>query len=353
MEKAKPKISKATEPNGWDYGVLPRFLVMANPALPELWQAAKCDALGFFFLPNVGGEREVPAVALRFDSIAKGREFFDILRGLDNEPGSGRGSNISFIQDPAHDCYTIVIGINEEELIERTVGRDRQEDYTINVATVTVTKEFSLSERFQWLRRTSAAKPIFFAPASQSGTDFEAGFLKRNTVFSDRESLSRESIEYYLTAQGNDDGEETHFPPPPVIPAEIESRRKRQLDRFFPITLARLPFNTSYQAVATEIKSHFREWQILQAACNLTCPVRFSELTQADGTMNWDDVYEALRHHPESADSDVALRHKFYVTALREQITEDARYLAAHLAGPDAGPDPFEVLTKFGVLVSP
>jgi hypothetical protein len=63
MEKAKSEIPKAAEPNGWDDGVLPRFLVMANLALPELWYAAKCDALGFFVRPNVGEEREVPTSA--------------------------------------------------------------------------------------------------------------------------------------------------------------------------------------------------------------------------------------------------------------------------------------------------
>lgn len=326
---------------------------MANLALPELWQEAKCDALGFFVCPNVGEEKEVPSVSLRFESIAKGRQFFDLLRELDNDPGSGRGANISFVLDSIRDCYTLVIGVNEEELIERTVGRDRQEDYTINVASVAIAKEFPLSENIQWLRKNSASKPTFFAPANKSGADFEAGFLKRNTIFLDRESLSYESLEYRLTAQGNNNEEVTHFPPPPVAPAEIESRRKRQLDRFFPVTSTRLQFNTSYQAAATELKSHFREWQINQAACNLTCPIRFTEFTQADGITNWDDVYEALRHCPESPSSDIVLRHEFSVTALRQQITEDARYLAAHLAGPDAGPDPFEVLSKFGVLISP
>lgn len=333
-----------------DYGVLPRVMVMANPALPELWHAAKCEALGFMLLPRMNGFRDVPAVALLFRSLEKGRALFDLLKGSGTEPGSVGAVDITFIQNSTTRAYTLVLKANEDELIDRMFDQERQADYAINVATMAVAKEFPLSANFIWLRKIAEQKAIYFAPASHAGPDIDGGLLKNDVVFRDREKLSSESIEYFLTDPEDNKPELPELRHAPVLPAEIAERRNRQLGRFFPISTARLPFNSTYQSAARELSGEFAAWQIFQAACNLTCAARFPRLARTDGPLDWIDVYEALRHEPEPVASDLALRLEFSSTALREQLIEDARYLCTYLVGPDSAADPFSKLASLGVL---
>jgi len=55
-----------------DYGVPPRYMLMANPALMELWNQAKCIGLGYLKLPKYGSFVDVPCVGIMFEDIEKG-----------------------------------------------------------------------------------------------------------------------------------------------------------------------------------------------------------------------------------------------------------------------------------------
>ncbi len=105
--------------HGMDYGVPPRFMLMGNLALGELWQKANRCALGYLRLPRYESLFDVPAVAIAFKDAEKGAEFFDLLKSWDCEPGSGGGTDISFIEDPDSTSYTLTIGPNYDEMIKR------------------------------------------------------------------------------------------------------------------------------------------------------------------------------------------------------------------------------------------
>ncbi len=338
-------------PEGMDFGVLPRLMLMANPVLPELWKAAKCEALGFIPLPRFGDLRDISAVALAFHDIERGRELFELFKSWDRVSGSGEGLDISFIQNSSANAYTMLLQANGGELIARMCDDERKRDYALNIATLTVGKEFPLSGNFRWLRQMGTVKPILFFPAlfCSNEMDLEAGILKRNVSFQDRETLSHESVEFLITRDDDSDEQIHHSPRPPENPAEIAQLRDAQLLRFFPVTATRLSFNPTFQTVLAELQGEFPRQRIVQAACNLTCKHRFPDAVAPNGKVDFAHVYEALRHESDPVESGLPLQFSFSSAALREQISKDAQYLCAYLVGPEQSEDPISELAALGV----
>src|SRR5262245_34365430 len=121
-----------------DYGVPPRYMLMANPALMELWNQAKCLGLGYLELPKLGAVFDVPCVAMMFEDVEKGILVFNLLKSWDCEPGSGRGTDISFTEDRAATTYTMALGPNIPEMVKRLLDPSMLGDYSLITMGLTV-----------------------------------------------------------------------------------------------------------------------------------------------------------------------------------------------------------------------
>ncbi len=331
---------------GMDYGVRPRFMLMANLALMELWQNAKCCALGYLELPEHQGHHDVPSVGIVFEDLENGRRFFELIRGWDCEPGSGFGTDISFIKDASRGSYTLTIGPNYDELIKRVLEPAISEDFSVMVGSATIGKTCFLSQHFGWLREQAKTKPVVFIPASVSGEPLtEYAYLKTDVRFLDREEIQPNTVEYAMVAAES----ERPFQPkePPVEPDQIARTRGRRLKKFYAVTMRRLEFNPSFVEAVRQLNDRHEAWQLTQAACNLLCADRF---TDADARPDFAKLYESLRREPELIGDNLSLKKQFTAEGLAEQVRNDLQYLWHQLRPGTSSRDAEYELRKLGLV---
>ena len=332
-----------------DYGAPPKFMLMANPALVELWNKAKCGGVGYLLLPHFKSLFDVPCVVLLFADADNGCKLFDLFRSWDCEPDSGRGTEITFIEDVAAKSYTMTIGSNAGETINRLLDPSMLEDFSILTMSLIVRKTLPLSQYLGWLRQLSQTKPIVFAPAS--GPErilLDRGFVKSDVQFLDKGKIPSESIEYFMAA---DDAEHPMKPKDlPIRPAEIAMRRARQLKRFFAVTMARLEHNPAFKDCLQKLSGRYERWQVTQAACNLICGEWFPDSRGSDGRVDFHKAYDFLRHSFEVVIDALALEKPFTPEMLAAQIQEDMTYLCEQVRPHSEPPSAEAMLQKLGLV---
>lgn len=336
---------------GMDYGVPPRYMLMANPALMELWNQAKCIGLGYLKLPKHGSFTDVPCVGVMFEDLGKGIRVFKLLQSWDCQPGSGAGTDISFIEDKAANSYTMTLSPNIPEMIRRLLDPSMLVDYSLMTMGLSVGKTITLSANFDWLRNQPRSKPIIFVPGyNQSIAPIEHALSKADVQFFDKSNVPKDSLEYAMSADESGSGHPREPKPLPIDPIEISAKRGRQLKKFFPIALARLEHNSTFVRMAEELDGKRERWQVVQAACNVLCIERFAAFRTAGGKVDFHKAYDALRHKPEKVGDDLPLRKQFNAEELEAQIAEDVRYLFEQVRASAVSDDPTAALRALGLL---
>ena len=144
---------------------------------------------------------------------------------------------------------------------------------------------------------------------------------------------------------------------------EVAERRRSQLSRFFPVTLERLSFDPGFRRVLEQLTSEgYKEWQVVQAGCNLAlrsyAPELFSPEAEGNGDSqeepNKGDVLDYLLGRSTEDVMETFPANEMPASALREQIVADGRDLLSYIAGPDAPDslleDPQTELARRGLL---
>ncbi len=335
-----------------DYGVPPRYMVMANPALMELWNQAKCIGLGYLILPKHGSCADVPCVGIMFEDIEKGIRAFKLLQSWDCEPGSGKGTDISFVEDQAANSYTMSLGPNIPEMLRRILEPSMEEDYSLMTMGFTVGKTITLSPNFRWLRNQPRSKPIVFAPGDKLGiTSVEHALAKTDVQFFDKGNVPKDTVEYVMSS-GEAESDHPRDPKPlPIDPIQIAAKRDRQLKRFFPLAMARLEHNPTFVQTAKHLRHNHERWQLVQAACNILCSERFPRLRTDHGKLDFHKAYDALRQNPEKVSDEMPLRKDFCPEAVETQIAQDVSYLLDQVRPTLAGDEPpLVTLRALGLL---
>jgi hypothetical protein len=343
---------KSEEPlYGMDYGVSPRYMLMANPALMELWNQAKCIGLGYLILPKFGLFVDVPCVGIMFEDIEKGIRIFKLLQSWDCEPGTGRGTDISFIENQKANSYTMTLSPNTPEMIRRMVGLSMQEDYSVITIGPTIGKTINLSENFHWLRGQPRNKPIVFAPGNKIAiAPIENALAKIDVQFFDVANLPKNTIEFAMSSGVEESNPLKDLEPASINPVEIAAKRNRQLKRFFPIALARLKYNPTFIQITKQLHSRYERWQLVQAACNIICNERFPNFRNKDGKLDFHIVYNELRQSPEKIGDEIPLRMEFRPEAIEAQVTQDMAYLLDRLCPNSKGGHAVPILQTLGLL---
>ena len=303
-------------------------MLMANPALMELWNQAKCIGLGYLMLPRHGSFTDVPCVGVMFEDVEKAIRLFKLLQSWDCEPGSGCGTDISFIEDRAANSYTMVVGPNIPEMIRRLLDPSMLEDYSLMTLGLTMGKTITLSENFRRLRSQPRGKPIVFAPGDkESIASTEHALAKADVQFFDKENVAKDTIEYAMSSDVVQSAYPSDPRPLPLDPIQITAKRERQLRKFFPIAMARLEYNPTFAKTTEHLQRRYEHWQMVQPACNILCGERFPSLRSQDGALDFHKAYDALRHRPEKVSDEMPLRKTFTPEAVEVQIAKDVRYL--------------------------
>jgi hypothetical protein len=329
-----------------DYGVPPRYMLMANPALMELWGQAKCVGLGYLQLPRFKSLINVPGITFLFEDLEKGIRVFELLKSWDCEAGSANGTDISFIENAAKKSYTVAVGPNMEEMIKRLLDPSMLEDYTIVTMGITIGKTITMSQHFRWFQEQAKDKAVVFAPGNLHDSRLEHALVKNSVQFMDTNSMAKDTPEFSMATQT---GRPTpkKWKPIPVDPDSIRDRRSKQLKRFFAVTTARLNYNRTFSESVVRLKEKYRPWQLIQAACNILCNQRFAELREKNAKLDFHKAYDVIRQTPEAIADGIALEHVFSEVSFEEQIAEDLKYLAQQV---QANPPTAATLRKLGLL---
>lgn len=336
---------------GMDYGVPPRYMLMANPALMELWNQAKCIGLGYLILPKFGSFVDVPCVGIMFEHTDEAIRIFKLLQSWDCESGSGRGTDISFTENQTANSYTMAIGPNIPEMIRRLLDSSMQEDYSVLTIGLTVGKTIDLSENFRWLRDQPRNKPIVFAPGNKVAiAPIENALAKSDVQFFDAANLPKESIEYAMSSGEAETDPQKDLKPLPISPVQIAAKRERQLKRFFPIAMARLEHNPTFIQITKQLNRKHERWQLVQAACNILCSERFPKCRAKDGKLDFHKAYDELRQSPEKVGDDMPLLKEFSTEAIETQIAQDEAYLFDQVRPNSKGDDAVPTLRTLGLL---
>ena len=347
-KKRKRQVKKQPQQincHGFDYGIKPNTLSMFNPEFVDLWGKAQCIGVAYTIVPQLGLRIEVPTLGIAFDHYDIGIKVFQLFKQWIAPPCDASAINIVFAEYDKEHSYNMAIGVNPEQLILRTLGKDSNKDYEIITTSGFVVKNLPLSENYKQFKEYSQDKEVFVYPiknvfpkntqnfSSQKilfnadMLNIEHGFFKNDIkhLMGEGDSSSRESIYTILDKNkkaGQDDGK---YERKIQMPDEVFLRREKQLRRFFPVLLIRLKHNKSFLK-AKEQLNKYAEWQIIQAVCNLYAKGNWPEYGRGN-KVDMIRIYQELRISVQDANEDAMLTFKFDVDSIEKQILFDMKYL--------------------------
>jgi hypothetical protein len=307
-------------------------------------------AIGYAVESQFGAMVDAPMLVLIFENESAGRACFARFHGWCE--GSERGDAVALgFVEMNEDEYVMCIYPDRERLVQRVLPEIHRSEVDPLVFMVGHIKTLPRqSGGYDWFKRVAGRSPFVVAPATPDGSVMtDAAFSKTEVGFYREDDLPEDSMEFDLTRLRR--GEEgAHGPKPPeaAAPGEINERRRAQLSRFFPVTLERLSFDTDFGRKLNQFMSEgYREWQVLQAGCNLAlksyAPELFSSGDEESGDSSEEpnrvDILDYLLEQSEDAMSTFPPTGEMTASALREQITADGRELLSYVAGPDAPAD--------------
>ncbi|UCG58679.1 MAG: hypothetical protein JSU70_04030 [Phycisphaerales bacterium] len=319
-------------------------------------------------MPQIGVRNDVPVAAMAFTKFESAERLFDLVKSWMKPPCDESALDISFVSDCDKSTYSVRMGPNPQQLLRRTFGEGADADYSPLTVAGFVLQTFPLSEYFQHFRQIAAGKEIlvcpvrarnnmgkvdnrsFAVPMAVSQINHRAGFFKRDIRFLDKASLKSGTLDYLASEISVDGGPASGKRPEPPIPTpqEVLRQRTRQLRRFFPVTVARLPYNESFASATEGLRNRYAEWQIVQAACNLYARANWPEFGRSQN-VDMLAIYQELRHHAQKATECAPLTYPYKAEELEHQIGLDIEYLHSYVCG-GMGEDPESELRSKGYL---
>lgn len=348
---------------GFDYGVKPRIMSIFNLEFVTLWNEAKCGGIGYTVIDQYKIYSDLPLMTLGCENKQAMEKLFKLIKSWMEPPGDQSAVDVFFIEDEKQVRYFFCMTVNVEQLILRTFGRGAEEDYDVLATSGGIAKEFAISENYRTFKKLAQNQTVFVTlhklnlskvederrVASFSTyitPNFQSGFTKNDIRFCDKSSLRPNTLEYALVNKSEKLDEQSALPA--YVAKNVHKLRRRQLRRFFPVTLARLSYNESFMAAKSALLAKYKEWQLLQAACNLFARANWPD----DGYGKNADmirIYQKLRTSTQDATEDATLTFKFETSGIEKQIQLDMEYLHSCVC-PNSREDPKKELESKGYI---
>jgi hypothetical protein len=329
------------ELQGYDYAAKPLVLVGGDMGFIQLLQDGFL-AVGYDTVPEFGLLVNPPLLTIMFDTTEAARECFAHFIRWGGASGDGDAVRISFVElDDGG--YGMCTSQDMEKLLNRVVPEMYRDEVEPRIMVVGHLKTFpQMSEGYLWFKSRVETSPFVLAPSSRETPPMrEFAIRKREVNFYHERDLSEHSVEASLIRNRNATEEVMRSR---TIPPEIRfgaksfsERRRSQLRRFFPVTLERLSFNKPFSRLKEQLISEgFREWQIVQAACNIALRCRASELfasnnSDEEGASSGEqsrspalNILGHLLNNPEDINVPFPSEDQLSAAPVREQIYADA-----------------------------
>ncbi|MCK4783801.1 MAG: hypothetical protein KAV87_08640 [Desulfobacteraceae bacterium] len=350
---------------GFDYGVRPHIMSVANLDFLNLWNKAKCIAMAYTVIPQLGLRANLPMAGMVFERFDFAEELFKLMNSWMSPPCNESAVDIYFIEDKKQNDYHLVIGTNMQQLLLRTFGEDSVKDYLTLGIVAYICKKFPLSNYFKTFRELVRNNSAFVCPlkaesypnaldgtsitvpVSDNQIGFSVGFVKSDIRFLEKESIAPESQEHFLVDLIDKKKPNKERPSGPSIPTseDVKIQRTKQIKRFFPVTTARLPYNHSFNSAKEKLISKYAEWQIVQGACNIFARANWPEYGYGEKT-DMIQIYQKLRTSTQDATEEATLTFEFTPRALEKQIRLDMQYLHSYVCPNSKAESQIELKSK-------
>ena len=334
---------------GCDYGIKPAMRILGDTEFSDLLRRGLM-ALGYARLPQFGPFVQSPLLAMLFNSGEIARECFAIFAGWAERSEDGDAVSVSFIEFQNGE-YGLCVYPNQNMLVERCVPEELRAEVDPLVLCIGHLKMFpQQSDWYRWFKDAARDGPFLLAPSTQEEDLLDLAIPKRQVTFYPEEEVPEHTIEAALLKLHNgtlDDSVTSQLEHPHTLPdpSEIASRRSRQLDKFFPVTLERLRHHEGFQRAKEELLAQRYElWQISQAACNIILQSRAPELFRESNDASENGPLEMpkvkmlyyLVSNYESITATIPSAEELSTENLRRQIAADARDLLLTAVGENA-----------------
>ncbi|MCE5340142.1 MAG: hypothetical protein LLF92_03330 [Planctomycetaceae bacterium] len=356
---------------GFDYGIRPQIMSVANIEFVNLWNKSKSMAMAYTVLPKLDLRIGIPLAGIVFEQFNFAEKLFKLMKSWMVPPNNESAVDIYFIENKKQNSYYLMMGVNPEQLLIRTFGEDSERDFLLIGMTLYVSHRFPLSNNFKIFKKIAQNNEVLicpvksesykdypegtsvYIPISQDQIGFSEGFIKKDVKFLEKDSIvTKPQDQFIIDTIDKIEKKECKKEKPlvPLIPKpeEVGAFRERQLKRFHTVTTARLSFNQSFNNIRDTLKDRYSEWQIIQAACNLY--VRGNWPAYGYGkNVDMIQIYQKLRNSTQDATESAILAFKFDVKDLKKQIKNDIKYLHSCVC-PTSQKEPEQELKSKGYL---
>lgn len=328
---------------GFDYGTKPTVGVLGDVEFPHLLRRGLIG-LGYGLVPQFGLLVNPPFLAMVFEDAEIARDCFAHFRGWCEDPGDADALGIAFIEYDSGE-YGLSVYQEPRLLSERLIPEPERSEFELVTMITPHLKLFgAVSQAYSWFKSAVKDRLFVLAPATSEGElILDLGLRKKQVDFFNHHDIPEHSV-VQVFADLDQHARESGPRPVPVeaklAPEEIASRRASQLSRFFPVTLERLEFEPAFtRAKAVLVSNGYREWQVLQAACNVGLRHRSPELfrpAQSAADPGQVQLLRYLVHDVELVSMPQLHKSASSPTALRRQIHADMRNLLTYVGVTDS-----------------
>lgn len=331
---------------GYDYAIRPIILILGDTKFVELLNQGFL-ALGYGTIPEFGLLVNAPCLTMMFETDDIATECFRHFLSWKGDSNDADALQISFVEFE-DGGYGMCSSQNIDRLIERMIPELYRKEIEPRIMTVGHLKSFpQISEGYLWFKSNVESSPFVIVPASkQFPPNPNLAIYKREINFYKEKELPEHSVEAPLVRNRHrtDEGLLSR-----EIPSEIRfggerfiERRWKQLKRFFPVTLERLGFNQNFTKIKTQLLTEgYREWQIIQAACNISLKNYAPELFVINNTISEEEseeknntpatkILKYILNNSENIYLPFPSEDKLSLENLREQINADSLELLSY-----------------------
>jgi len=332
---------------GFDYGTKPIVLIIGDTEFPGLLIRGNFAAVGYDVVEYFGLLVNAPRLTMVFQDVGTARECFLRFKEWGGPSEDGDAVRISFVELD-EGGYAMCTSQDVDRLIKNRMPEWFRGEVETRAMAMGSIKTFpEVSDSYRWFKSVTETSPFILAPAGINTPPIRDLALRKREVHFYREGeLPEHSIESSLVRHRNDLKEsDTRREIPSELranAADIRVRRGAQLSRFFPVTLERLSMSKDFADVKRQLMADgFREWQVVQAACNISLKQIAPELfisspqlsNEEQGEPSAMRVLDFLLSGHEIVARMLPPAGHLSAEKLREQIQADAQELLQYVAG--------------------
>jgi hypothetical protein len=327
---------------GFDYGLKPRLMLVADISFPEYFQKAKCVAVAFVHCPDSKGNLITTELGFLCEVEEYAEKLMDCLMQWVIDSGDdGDAVEMEFIE-LLNGEYMLAFAPNVDRFLKRMLTPVMIDRVDPLLTMVTQSKsgmrvgENYLLFKSQYVRGRRIPVRIFIGKDGKIQKPGERYFVKTEFKFSKEGELPHDSIGRTLLAK-----KDNPFNPKnlkrkgPVDMAPIEKRRMEELNYFFPLLLDRIERENWLEAVISSMPPHISRPEMIQAICNIVLLERLKQNNpqgiKTNGIGYDMDLLQYLLQQVESFGSYFPPPELFTKALIKRQAKLDKKYLTEYL----------------------